>query len=133
METIESVQRAVRAWRRIHRRGPLPINLRRRVGELAAQLGEKDVRRAIGVRAAVIARWCAEYGGGVTRRARGGRSRFVELEPELVQPLLSGSKSAGLRLEVTGPGGSTIRIEGVRDGAEVVAIIRAALRAGNEA
>lgn len=127
METAESVQGAVRAWRREHRRGPLPVVLRRRVAALADTIGEDATRRAVGVRVAIIRRWQGEYGAG-SKGARGRRSAFVELGPQLAPPVAGGP--GGLRIEFTSPGGCLVRIEGARDAAEVAAIVGAALRRG---
>jgi hypothetical protein len=44
---------------------------------LAAEVGEAEACRAIGVRSAIMRRWCAEYDSAQPER---GRSPFVELE-----------------------------------------------------
>lgn len=132
METIGSIQRAVRAFRLDHRRGPLPVALRRRVGRLAAEVGEDETRRAVGVRSTIIRRWRTEYGSAVADIGGSDRS-FVELQPELAQQRSRGSTGSGLRIEVAGPGGYVVRIEGVCDATEASVIVRGALHAGNGA
>lgn len=130
METIAGVQRAIRAWRRDHRRGPLPVSLRQRVGRLSAQLSEEEAREAFGVRATIVRRWREEFGAA---EGDGGSGRsFVELEPEVARQMVPETKRSGLRIELAGPGGHVVRIDGVRDAMEVATIVRA-LRPGNGA
>lgn len=128
MKSIESVRQAMRAWRQEHRRGPLPVAIRRAVIQIAEEIGEKETTRATGVKPPTIERWRAKYGSAASHR-RASPSAFVELRPELARP----ANKSGLRLELTAPGGYWIRVDGARDIAELATIIRAAVRDGYEA
>lgn len=119
MERIESVRRAVLAWRREHRRGPLPVLLRDRVGALTRDLGADVVGAALGVRPAVVRRWQERYGRSEGRRRRAPRG-FVELRPELAPP-------ASLLVEVTSSDGRVVRIQGALDAPSIVAVLSGAL------
>jgi hypothetical protein len=132
METIKSVREAIGTWRREHRRGPLPVVLRRRVAELAREVGEDEARRAVGIPPAITRRSRAKQGAGGPRRRRTRLSEalspFVELRPALGRQMNVGSSPPGLRIELTGPAGYRVRIEGARDATEVAAIVRATVR-----
>jgi hypothetical protein len=133
VETIESVRQAVRAWRREHRRGPLPVALRSRLAELSARVGEVEARRSVGVRPTTTSQRQRAQTGKLTEAAKAAsRSAFVELAPEFVDHASLRPGKQELRIELAGPGGYRVRIDGVRDAAEVAEIVRAALRRGEE-
>lgn len=125
METIDSVGKAVAAWRREHRgrRGPLPLELRREVGVLAAKLGEDVLVSALDLKRPSVRAWRERYG----RRARARRAAtapsFVEIKPELAHA----GAPAALLVEVTGANGRVVRIQGSLDASSIAAILGGAL------
>lgn len=132
METMESVQEAVRGWRRGHawRRGPLPVELRRRAGALATQLGDDKVGATLEVEPGLIQRWRERYalpGPGVRRGSGQQGPTFVEVEPEVTRSVVSRGRGTYLLVEVSGPYGRTVRIQGAIEAPALMAVVRCAL------
>jgi len=122
MENVDSVQRAMRAWRRTHQRGPLPASLKRRVVALCASLGAEESRRALGVRAGTIDRWLAE--GRDQRAVEPSAFTVVELRPEIVKPEAGARAPRALRIEIAISAGPRMQIEGVFESEEIVSLVR---------
>lgn len=125
METIDSVGRAVAAWRSDHRgrRGPLPLELRREVGVLAGELGEEEVVSALDLKRPSVRAWRERYGRRGRARRSGVAPGFVEIEPELTRIAAQGA----LLVEVTGANGRVVRIQGTLDAHAIAAILSGAL------
>jgi hypothetical protein len=100
MDTIESVQHDIRAWRRRQPRGALPAALRSRILALGSQLDSPGAHRALGVHASTLYRW--------REQARSSKG-FVELRPEP----RTAAHEPGLRLEISRPDGTHLRFVGL--------------------
>ena len=120
MSKIEAVRKDVMAWRRAHggRRGPLPIALRRRAGELAGQHGEGEVSQALDLPVETVRGWSRQYGTPTTPRREGAQQAFVEVGPEVGAALVGSITAAApptIKVEVTRPCGTVVRLEGGAD------------------
>jgi hypothetical protein len=122
MENVESVQRALRAWRSTHQRGPLPASLKRRVVALCASLGADESRRSLGVRRGTVDRWLAD--GKAQRAVEPSPFTVVELRPEIAKPEACARAAKALRIEIATLAGPRVHIEGVFEADEIVALVR---------
>ena len=99
MDTIDSVQHDIRAWRRRQPRGALPAALRGRILALGSQLDRPGAHRALGVHPSTLYRW--------REQARSSKE-FVELRPEPHT-----AHEPKLRLEISRPDGTHLRFVGL--------------------
>lgn len=100
MDTIDSVQHDIRAWRRRQPRGALPAALRGRILALGSQLDRPGAHRVLGVHPSTLYRW--------REQARSSKA-FVE-----IQPLPRASEpEPRLRLEISRPDGTHLRFVGL--------------------
>ena len=136
MSKIEAVRKDVMTWRRAHggRRGPLPMALRRRAGELVARHGEDEVCQALDLVPETVKGWHQRYGkpnGRRTPRRKGAHQAFVEVGAE-VRAALVGAVAVdrpAIKAEVVRPCGTLVRFEGTADTKEVLeALLDIAMR-----
>jgi hypothetical protein len=132
METMESVEEAVRVWRRAHRgrRGPLPMELRRRIAALAGRVGSEAVRARLDIGANLLACWQERYAPDVLGLTRRAAHTFVEVRPEAVPVPRPCGGGGEFRVEVTAPGGCVVRIQGAMEPHVLSAVIRAVVSPG---
>ncbi|HUJ74440.1 MAG TPA: hypothetical protein VL359_06255 [bacterium] len=79
----------------------------------------------------LIQRWreCYAAPGPGPRRGPGQQGpAFVEVKAELTRAVLGRGYGAELLVEVSGPGGRTVRIQGAMEAPALVAVIRGALQ-----
>lgn len=122
MRGIDSLRRAVEAWRSAHggRRGPLPLELRRQAGLLAGELGDEAVADALDLKRTRVGVWRAKYRGPGPRAAG---TPFVELSSTV------GPGLKGMVVEVS-RGGRVVRIQGALEPGALASIISAAFGGG---
>jgi hypothetical protein len=112
---IKHVLRDIMKWRRAHgdRRGPLPVELRRRAGALAARHGDAEVSRELDLRRGAVAGWRARFAGDVATTQHIDPPRFVDVSAELAAACAGASVTASeLSLEITRPSGTRVRVHG---------------------
>ena len=117
MERLESVQRAVRAWRSVRPRGRLPAALRERVIRVSGGMSDDELRRAFGVRARTVALWKA---GG---RAKDASPGFAVLEVAAPSDPARAADSRELRVDVRTRCGARICITGALSRDDLVALL----------
>jgi hypothetical protein len=128
-ETLELVRKDIAAWRHVRRRGPFPLELRRRAGVVAQFLGEQAVAEALDLDPSLIARWAEQYGA-----ARGHAAYdepFVDVGRQIASVLGGGARSNASTsdwcVNVSKPCGTTIRVQGPIDAALLEAVVRGAI------
>lgn len=130
-DTLKLVRKDMAGWRRVHRRGPLPLELRRRAGMLAQFVGAQTVADALDLDLPLIERWaevdCAPQDDAAKGRAR---HHFVDVGHQLASVLGSngaGKTSGDWYVEVSKPCGTRIRVQGPINAALLEAVIRGAV------
>jgi hypothetical protein len=128
--TLKQVRRDIIAWRRIHRRGPLPAELRQRAGIVAQFLGESAVAEALELDVMVIAGWAERYGAAQADADKADEGpAFVDIGRQLATAIggaAAPTAGAGWCVEVTKPCGTAIRLQGPFNAALLEAVVRGA-------
>lgn len=125
METVDSVQQALRAWRRSHKRGALPAALRQRMITACAKLGREEAQQRFRVRSETLDRWLqtAPPEGAVAKPRTARRDAaftFVEVAPETI----GACRPQQRRVQITTRTGARFDLEGVFDVQDLLALVR---------
>lgn len=114
MEMLESVRAELRSWRGSHRRGRLPDELRRRVGAVAAKLGDAEVGARLSMEPGSVQR-CRELYQGSVEAELGG---FIEVGA-------APARRRELRVEISSASGVFASVEGALEIEEVARLLAA--------
>ncbi len=129
--TLSLIRRDVAAWRRSHRRGPLPVELRRRAGLVAQFMGGCSVADALGVDPAVVERWSELSVTAPLAPPSTRPSPFASVSRHIIEavspkPVDAPVTTTGWCVQVTKPCGTTVRVQGPMDPASLEAVVRSA-------